>query len=176
MDVSKNRVFSPQIIRFNRVFLYFHHPFWGTTNLGNPHMVTYMNHFFANGIFHGYEIDGNPSFQELVLRLSDVSSVKTKHLSLQAPTLGLPVRFLGAGYVFFFWGGKQVTGLEIVVGYWDTAMFFFVFVLGIKLPLLIFVCLRFDFGHGLYWFTYFYISNQPPKKTPCQAGWVVSGG
>ena len=102
MDVSKNRVFSPQIIRFNRVFLYFHHPFWGTTNLGNPHMVTYMNHFFANGIFHGYEIDGNPSFQELVLRLSDVSSVKTKHLSLQAPTLGLPVRFLGAGYVFLF--------------------------------------------------------------------------
>lgn len=65
---------------------------------------------------HGYEIDGNPSFQELVLRLSDVSSVKTKHLSLQAPTLGLPVRFLGAGYVFFFLkGGKEVTGLEIVV-------------------------------------------------------------
>ena len=28
MGVSKNRVF-PQIINFNRVFHYFHHPFWG---------------------------------------------------------------------------------------------------------------------------------------------------
>lgn len=27
-------------------------------------------------------------------------------------------------FCFFFLGGKQVTGLEIVVGYWDTAMFF----------------------------------------------------
>ena len=27
--VSKNRGFSPQIIHFNRVFHYFHHPFWG---------------------------------------------------------------------------------------------------------------------------------------------------
>ena len=26
----------PQIIHFNRVFHYFHHPFWGTTILGNP--------------------------------------------------------------------------------------------------------------------------------------------
>ena len=29
MGVSKNRVFSPQIIHFNRGFHYFHHPFWG---------------------------------------------------------------------------------------------------------------------------------------------------
>ena len=29
MDVSENRGFSPQIIHFNRVFHYFHHPFWG---------------------------------------------------------------------------------------------------------------------------------------------------
>ena len=35
MAVSKNSGFSPQIIHFNRVFHYFHHPFWGTsaTNL-----------------------------------------------------------------------------------------------------------------------------------------------
>ena len=29
MDVSKNSGFSPQIIHFNRVFHFFHHPFWG---------------------------------------------------------------------------------------------------------------------------------------------------
>ena len=29
MGVSKNSGFSPQIIHFNRVFHYFHHPFWG---------------------------------------------------------------------------------------------------------------------------------------------------
>ena len=29
IDVSKNSGFSPQIIHFNRVFHYFHHPFWG---------------------------------------------------------------------------------------------------------------------------------------------------
>ena len=32
--------FSLQIIHFNRVFHYFHHPFWGTTIFGNTH--TYM--------------------------------------------------------------------------------------------------------------------------------------
>ena len=32
--------FSPQIIPLkNRVFHYFHHPFWGTTILGNPHVT-----------------------------------------------------------------------------------------------------------------------------------------
>ena len=122
--------FSPQIIRFNRVFLYFHHPFWGTTNLGNPPYGNIYEPFFCKWNFPWIRNRWKSiPFQELVLRLSDVSSVKTKHLSLQAPTLGLPVRFLGAGYVFlffvfFFLGGKQVTGLEIVVGYWDTAMFF----------------------------------------------------
>ena len=29
LGVSKNRGKTPQIIRFNRVFHYFHHPFWG---------------------------------------------------------------------------------------------------------------------------------------------------
>ena len=29
MDVSENSGFSPQIIHFNRVFHYFHQPFWG---------------------------------------------------------------------------------------------------------------------------------------------------
>ena len=31
VEVSKNRGVSPQIIHFNRVFHYFHHPFWGPT-------------------------------------------------------------------------------------------------------------------------------------------------
>ena len=37
MGVSKNSGFSPQIIHFNRVFHYFHHPFWGTPIFGNIH-------------------------------------------------------------------------------------------------------------------------------------------
>ena len=31
--LSENSGFSPQIINFNRVFHYFHHPFWGETPL-----------------------------------------------------------------------------------------------------------------------------------------------
>ena len=54
------------------------------------------------------------SSQELVLRLSEPG--KTKHLSLQAPTLGLPVRFLGSLLLllFFLGGGGLSTpkGLE----------------------------------------------------------------
>ena len=38
-DVSENGGFSPQIIQYNRVFHYFHHPFWGTTIFGNTHQV-----------------------------------------------------------------------------------------------------------------------------------------
>ena len=38
MDVSENSGFSPPIIHFNRVFHYFHHPFWGTPFFGNTHM------------------------------------------------------------------------------------------------------------------------------------------
>ena len=35
----KNSGFSPQIIHFNRVFHYFHHPFWGPTPIfGNTHV------------------------------------------------------------------------------------------------------------------------------------------
>ncbi len=37
MGVSKNRGKTPQIIHFNRVFHYFHHPFWGTIIFGNTH-------------------------------------------------------------------------------------------------------------------------------------------
>ena len=33
MGVSKNKGNTPQIIHFNRVFHYFHHPFWGKTPL-----------------------------------------------------------------------------------------------------------------------------------------------
>ena len=39
MGVSKNSGSSPQIIHFNRVFHYFHHPFWGTTILEQPNGV-----------------------------------------------------------------------------------------------------------------------------------------
>ena len=32
---SENSGFSPQIVHFNRIFHYFHHPFWGTPIFGN---------------------------------------------------------------------------------------------------------------------------------------------
>ena len=32
----------PQIIHFNRVFHYFHHPFWGTPIFGNTHIYVYI--------------------------------------------------------------------------------------------------------------------------------------
>ena len=35
---TKNRGETPQIIRFDRVFHYFHHPFWGTPIFGNTHI------------------------------------------------------------------------------------------------------------------------------------------
>ena len=38
MGVSLNGGFTPQIIHFNRVFHYFHHPFWGTPIFGNTHI------------------------------------------------------------------------------------------------------------------------------------------
>ena len=39
LDVSENSGFSPQIIHFNRVFHYFHHPFWGPTPIfGNTQL------------------------------------------------------------------------------------------------------------------------------------------
>ena len=45
---SKNSCFflRPQIIHFNRVFHYFHHPFWGTSIFGNTHMeVSIGSHY-----------------------------------------------------------------------------------------------------------------------------------
>ena len=38
MGVSENGGFSSKSSHFNKVFHYFHHPFWGTTILGNPHL------------------------------------------------------------------------------------------------------------------------------------------
>ena len=42
LGVSKNRGKTPQIIHFNRVFHYFHHPFWGTTIFGNTHFKGFV--------------------------------------------------------------------------------------------------------------------------------------
>ena len=58
LDVSKNTGFSPQLIHFNEVFRYFHHPFWGTTILGNPHLYLVIKH---NSEYHVYGLaDPNP--------------------------------------------------------------------------------------------------------------------
>ena len=40
----ENSGFSPQISsHFNRVFHYFHHPFWGTPIFGNTHLESFKN-------------------------------------------------------------------------------------------------------------------------------------
>ena len=39
VGVSENSGFSPQVIHFNRDFHDFHHPFWGTTFLGNTLVI-----------------------------------------------------------------------------------------------------------------------------------------
>ena len=38
VGVSKKKKWTPQIIHFNRVSHYFHHPFWGTHIFGNTHI------------------------------------------------------------------------------------------------------------------------------------------
>ena len=51
MDVSKNSGFPPQIIHFNGVFHYFHHPFWGVSLFldAHPHDVgALITHVTAN--------------------------------------------------------------------------------------------------------------------------------
>ena len=45
VDVSENSGFSPQIIHFNGVFHYFHHPFWDTLIFGNTHVGNIFQHF-----------------------------------------------------------------------------------------------------------------------------------
>ena len=42
VDVSENSGFSPQIIHFNRVFHYFHHPFWGVSLFLETPMSTWV--------------------------------------------------------------------------------------------------------------------------------------
>ena len=46
LDVSETRGISPQIIHFDKVFHYFHHPFWGTPIFGNTHLYNVNIHWF----------------------------------------------------------------------------------------------------------------------------------
>ena len=46
MGVSEN-MGTPKSSIFNKVFHYFHHPFWGIPILGNPHMVQYIIYHFS---------------------------------------------------------------------------------------------------------------------------------
>ena len=50
MGVSKNNGTPKSSILYNRVFHYFHHPFWGTPIFGNTHIVNMfvkVTHFMA---------------------------------------------------------------------------------------------------------------------------------
>ena len=60
MGVSKNRGFSPQIIHFNRVFHYFHHPFWGK----HPYFPNHLDIFLlrsCRGPSRALKRKGSPS-------------------------------------------------------------------------------------------------------------------
>ena len=65
MDVSENSGFSPQIIHFNRVFHYFHHPFWGTPILGNTHMNYFKSTHTACILTVPCHIESSPSNMDL---------------------------------------------------------------------------------------------------------------
>ena len=52
MGVSENSGFSPQIIHFNRVFHYFHHPFWGFSPYFWKH--PYITDFYDLPFFVGF--------------------------------------------------------------------------------------------------------------------------
>ena len=43
VDVSENSGFSTQIVHFNGVFHYFHHPFWGTPIFGDTHIKCWFS-------------------------------------------------------------------------------------------------------------------------------------
>ena len=64
MGVSKNSGFCPQIIRFNRVFHYFHHPFWGVSVF--PYFRKHPNGglFFSHGFFTGEDLDEHQFFEK----------------------------------------------------------------------------------------------------------------
>ena len=76
MGVSKHRGFSPQIIHFNRVFHYFHHPFWGTTIFGNIQICLKWN---WHGFFCCWEIG-----------MSRVSELREVWSNLTRNSLNLP--------------------------------------------------------------------------------------
>ena len=73
VDVSENSGFSPQIIHFNKVFHYFHHPFWGVF----PYFWS-STHVFSYWKLGGFSISFQPSGGE---RCS-VMKVSYVHLSL----------------------------------------------------------------------------------------------
>ena len=51
LGVSKNSGFSPQIIHFNRVFHYFHHPFWGITIIFGNIQLNYQDTFLPGKLY-----------------------------------------------------------------------------------------------------------------------------
>ena len=73
MWVSKNSGVSPQIIHFNRVFHYFHHPFWGTSIFGNIHVVK-----FASDSVHK-QLGDYPGYLKIRLRNSCSLATSTWH-------------------------------------------------------------------------------------------------
>ena len=72
LGVSLNSGFSPQIIQIkNRGFHYFHHPFWGTTILGNPQLaVPFSIHIFV-GSYQSSLLPDN--WTSLIIRVSRTS-------------------------------------------------------------------------------------------------------
>ena len=74
LGVSKNRGKTPQIIHFNRVFHYFHHPFWSTAIFGNTHVTSgKRSHSWLKnvGTFFSWKVtsaqSGPPIFQPAML-------------------------------------------------------------------------------------------------------------
>ena len=69
MGVSENSG-TPKSSHLNRVFHYFHHPFWGTTIFGNTHI---KSHMFLTTI-----VPFSPDFEKAAMILASLMAVDGK--------------------------------------------------------------------------------------------------
>ena len=74
MDVSENSGFSPQIIHFNRVFHYFHHPFWGPTIFAKTHIHDFFLKVLSLHILHYHQFP----VAHVTLKFSKISNLNTR--------------------------------------------------------------------------------------------------
>ena len=89
MGVSENSGFSPQIIHFNRLFHYFHHPFWGAPIFGTKRLVVGCG-FCTFGDPLNLQVVRIVCNPELTASLSWVIAMHLRHVLLSHLCISLP--------------------------------------------------------------------------------------